>query len=174
MQYVLFDELLLRSRQIQLLHLVLKDVPRLLPVALVLLQLLVFRFDVSLGGFGTILHTLRDLSLVRSSGTCSRCVALSLGCSRRSGCLIGLSLTGCRLVGTLRSSSCCARRLAGSRTGVLCLLAFSRPLHCLCVWVRCYLLLLCSIGLCWLHSLLALPVYLLLLHLRSILLRCSN
>ena len=39
---VLLDQLLLGAREVQLLHLVLQDIPRLLPVALILLELLVF------------------------------------------------------------------------------------------------------------------------------------
>ena len=48
-QDVLLDELLLRLGQVQRLHLLLQDVPRLFTVALVLLELLVLRLDVGLG-----------------------------------------------------------------------------------------------------------------------------
>jgi len=81
MQNVLLYQFLLSSRKIQLLHLMLQNIPSLLSIRLVFLQFLILRFNICLSTFSSILHPFRNLPsilFICFSGILSLLISTSL------------------------------------------------------------------------------------------------
>ena len=90
MQNVLLYQFLLSPWKIQLLHLMLQNIPRLLSIWLVLFQFLVLWLNVCFRRFSSIFHPFRNLSLILTSCS-SGCIRISILCSSLLILLISIS-----------------------------------------------------------------------------------
>ena len=161
MQNILFDQFLFCTRQVQLLHLMLKDVPCLLSIAFVFFQFLILGLYVCLSTLSSVFHSFGDLSLVRCcpcSGSPSYSSSLLVLSSCATISVTGLGILTLSIFWLIRClRTCCIYGtdcLRSIPTRILRLLRISRSLHGLSIGVaRCYLLLLNSICLRRLHDL---------------------
>ena len=77
MQNVLLYQFLFSPWKIQLLHLMLQNIPRLLSIWLVLFQFLILWLNICFRRFSSIFHPFRNLSLILTSSSFS-CICISI------------------------------------------------------------------------------------------------